>query len=303
MSNSDAVPGDQENDGSYKLSGSSATQFVNMSIMRCDVDFQKTYQMSLAEGRFFSYEHPSDTMAVIINQAAARVLGSNNLIGKYLNAATRKLNYQIIGIVKDFNFKSLHEAVSPLIIRPAVSKNFVGRFLSIRINPADYAGTKSFLESTWKKYAGDVAIDYAFLDQDLQKLYMSDERTSKIASIFSILAIFIACLGLLGLATFITEQRTKEIGIRKVLGASVPEIMVLLSKEFAKWVLIANLIAWPVAYYLMNKWLQDFAYKTEISIWVFLTAGILALIIALLTVSANAIKAATANPVKSLKYE
>ena len=137
----------------------------------------------------------------------------------------------------------------------------------------------------------------------LQQLYKSDKKTSKISAVFSILAIFIACLGLLGLISFITEQRTKEIGIRKVLGASAYEIIFLLLREFVKWVLIANVIAWPVAYYIMNNWLKDFAYRINISIWIFILSGAMALIIALLTISMHAIKAATANPVKSLRYE
>jgi putative ABC transport system permease protein len=142
-----------------------------------------------------------------------------------------------------------------------------------------------------------------FLDQNLQLMYEADQRAGKIAAIFSALAILIACLGLLGLAAFITEQRTKEIGVRKVLGASVVEVIALLSSEFVKWVLIANVAAWPLAYYVMNNWLQNFAYRVDISAWIFAAAGALALVVALATVSSHAIKAATANPVESLRYE
>ena len=159
------------------------------------------------------------------------------------------------------------------------------------------------MENTWKKFAGNEAFDYNFLDQNLSHLYIAEQRTSKIASTFAVLAIFIACLGLLGLAAFITEQRTKEIGIRKVLGASIPSLLFMLSKEFLKWVLVANIIAWPVAYYVMNNWLKDFAYRIDINLWIFLLSGIIALVIALLTVSSHAVKAAIANPIKSLRYE
>ncbi|MEJ2613746.1 MAG: hypothetical protein P8Z35_02215 [Ignavibacteriaceae bacterium] len=181
-------------------------------------------------------------------------------------------------------------------------QNF-GRFVSARIAPGNYPSTISYLEKTWKKYAGNQAFDYNFLDRNLNHLYIAEQRTSKIATTFAVLAIFIACLGLLGLAAFITEQRTKEIGIRKVLGASIPSLLFMLSKEFLKWVLIANIIAWPVAYYVMNNWLKDFAYRININLWVFLLSGIIALVIALLTVSSHAIKAATSNPIKSLRYE
>ena len=181
--------------------------------------------------------------------------------------------------------------------------NGFGQFVSVRIKPGDYQGTIDHLEDIWKKFAGNEAFDYNFLDQNLAHLYIAEQRTSKIAITFSILAIFIACLGLLGLAAFVTEQRTKEIGIRKVLGASIPSLLFMLSKEFLKWVIIANIIAYPVAYFVMNNWLKDFAYRININLWVFALAGFIALIIALLTVSSHAIKAATANPVKSLRYE
>jgi putative ABC transport system permease protein len=306
ISNSDGIPSKPENVSSYCLKGNSNIQFQNINnmncdYMNCDYQFKDVYQMKMAAGRFFSKEHPSDTAAVVLNEAAARKLGIINIEGKYLTEIGNQ-NYAIIGIVKDFNFMSLHEAIQPIAIFP-FKPGGAGEYLSVKVKPDNYAGTISFLRNTWKKYAGDETLDYSFLNNNMENLYIADLRTSNIASVFSILAIFIACLGLLGLASFITGQRTKEIGIRKVLGASVPEIIIMLSKEFLRWVILANIIAWPIAYYFMNKWLQDFAYKTEISIWIFLTSGTLALIIALLTVCTNAIKAATANPVKSLKYE
>jgi putative ABC transport system permease protein len=210
---------------------------------------------------------------------------------------------EIVGVVKDFNYRSLHEPIRPLAIHLFPKQGFIGRFVTVRLAQGDHLSTISFIENVWKKYAGDEGFSYNFLDDNLQRLYAADQRTSKIAGAFSVLAIFIACLGLLGLAAFIIEQRTKEIGIRKVLGATVPEVIALLSAQFAKWVLIANIIAWPVAYYVMNNWLKDFAYKINISIWIFVASGGLALIVALLTVSSHAIKAATANPVESLRYE
>src|SRR5690606_7014575 len=155
----------------------------------------------------------------------------------------------------------------------------------------------------WKKFVPGKPFEYFYLDEDFNKLYQSERKTGQIFTSFSILAIFIACLGLFGLTAFTVERRIKEIGIRKVLGASISTIVFLISKEFLKWVLLANLIAWPVAYYFMNEWLQNFAYREDISFWVFIISGILALLIALLTVSSQTFKAATANPVKSLRYE
>ena len=258
----------------------------------------------MVKGRFFSTEHPSDTSAVVINEAAEKSFGLTNPVGKILIEPSPHGDekYKIIGVTKDFNYESLHQMVRPLTFHLLANKNFA-QFISVRIKPGDYQGTINYLENTWKKFAGNEAFDYSFLDQNLAHLYIAEQRTSKIATTFAVLAIFIACLGLLGLAAFITEQRTKEIGIRKVLGASIPSLLFMLSKEFLKWVIIANIIAWPVAYYVMNNWLKDFAYRIDINLWIFLLSGIIALVIALLTVSSHAIKAASADPIKSLRYE
>ncbi len=202
----------------------------------------------------------------------------------------------------NFNYESLRQPIRPLVIHLFGNTDY-GKFVSVRIKPGDYQSTISSLENIWKKYAGNEAFNYNFLDSDLAHLYVADRRTSKLAATFSVLAIFIACLGLLGLAAFVTEQRTKEIGIRKTLGATVLEIIILLSKEFIKWVVFANIIAWPAAYLIMHDWLENFAYRTNINLWIFLLSGIMALIIALATVSTHAIKAAAANPVESLRYE
>ena len=304
ISNSGVIPGDRRNVSlsSFKLRGASSLQFANLNYIYCDYNFQKTYMMQMAAGRYFSETHPADSTAVVVNEAAAKKFGIKKLEGKYLTNMTGKPNWKIIGIIKDFNLSSLHDKVFPLAIFPYKSFRY-GQFLSIRVKPGDYSGTVSFLERSWKKYAGDEDLDYSFLDKDLQNLYLADQRTNKIAAIFSVLAIFIAGLGLLGLATFTMERRIKEIGIRKVLGASVPEIILLLSNEYTKLVLFANIIAWPVAYYVMNKWLQSFAYRININWWVFVIAGGFALAIALATVSFQAIRAAIANPVESLRYE
>jgi len=204
-------------------------------------------------------------------------------------------------VVKDFNFQSLHQSITPLVLRilpPGYDVPYV--FVLVRVKPGDCPATIPFIENTWKKYADNETIDYSFLDQDVGRMYDADQETSRIVTMFSILAIFVACLGL---AAFVTEQKTKEIGIRKVLGASVMEIIALLSKEFIKWILIANAIAWPLAYYVMNNWLKNFAYRIDMSVWIFAASGLLVMVLALLTVSSHAIKAAAANPVESLRYE
>jgi putative ABC transport system permease protein len=181
--------------------------------------------------------------------------------------------------------------------------NGFGRNVSVKVNAAGINNRLEEIENVWHKYAGNQSFEYVFFDEEFAKAYEAEKRTSVIVTVFSILAILIACLGLLGLAAFTTEQRTKEVGIRKILGASVPGIVVLLLKDFAKWVLISNIIAWPIAYFALNKWLEDFAYRIDISLWVFVTASIGAMLIAIFTVSYQSIRAATANPVKSLRYE
>jgi putative ABC transport system permease protein len=302
VSNSRAIPGLTLEKSTFSLSGRSTESSIIVEHFNADNQFQNIYDIKIKTGRYFSREHPSDSSAVIVNESAAKIFGIKNIDGKYLVSTWDKTNYPIIGIMKDFNFASLHEKVRPLVIFPFKQDEY-GNYLSVRIKPGDYLSTLSFIKNTWKKYSNNETPDYKFLDQDIQKMYLADQRTGKIATIFSVLAIVIACLGLFGLATFISEQRTKEIGIRKVLGATIPEIVARMSREFIKWVVVANVIAWPVAYYFMSKWLQNFAYKTNISLWAFILSGTAVLLIALLTISSIAIKAATANPIKSLKYE
>jgi putative ABC transport system permease protein len=306
LTNSNAIPGNQSGDNACRLEGAPERQYEDVRLMFCDCDFATTYKLGIADGRFFSKEHPSDSAAVVVNEEAEKSFNAKKLVGKYLlypGPGGIDQKYQIVGVVRNFNYQSLHEPIRPLAIRLFPRQGFIGRFVTVRLAAGDHLSTISFIENVWKKYAGDEEFSWNFLDDNLQKLYAADRRTSEIAGTFSVLAIFIACLGLLGLAAFVTEQRTKEIGIRKVLGASVAEIVALLSKEFVKWVLIANVVAWPLAYYVMNNWLKNFAYRTDMSIWIFAASGILALLIALLTVSSHAIKAATANPVESLRYE
>lgn len=206
----------------------------------------------------------------------------------------------IIGVVKDFHFESLHQEISPIIffIRKGDYRN-----ISVRISPENIPLTMAFLKEQWSEYRPNYPFDYFFIDENFDELYRSEEKLGQVFGAFALLAIFIACLGLFGLASFTAEKRTKEIGIRKVLGAPVLGIIYLLSKEFTKWVIVANVIAWPLAYFVMQKWLQNFAYRTNVGLWIFVGAAGVSLVITLVTVSFQSVKAALADPVRSLRYE
>ena len=267
-----------------------------------DYDYIKTMGMQIIKGRNFSKEYGSDSTAAIINETTAKILGYADPIGKKIYRSTdpgKVMAYTIIGVVKNFNFETLHHDVGPL----AFLLGTEGYLASFKVATGNIRSLIAQIENKWKAMAPGMPFSYRFLDESFNEMYNAEQRVGKIALIFSVLAIFIACLGLFGLATFIAEQRTKEIGIRKVLGASVNGIVQMLSKDFMKLVAIAFIIAAPVAWYFMYKWLQDFAYRIEITWWIFAIAGFAALFIALITVSFQAIRAALMNPVKSLRTE
>lgn len=268
-----------------------------------DEDYLATLGIGLKAGRNFSKEFGTDSASVLINEAAAKQFGWKDPIGKRVTTVgdgtpeTKKL-YTVVGVTKDFHFRSMHEQIAPLVM-------FYGGDqyqMAVRIKTQDIPGLLKTLEKTWKA-ATDNPFAYSFLDERFNKMYESEMRVGKLFGIFAGLAVMIACLGLFGLAAFTTIQRTKEIGVRKVLGASVLSIVSLLSKDFIKLVGIAILIASPLAWYGMNRWLSDFAYKIHIEWWVFVLAGALAVGVALLTVSFQSIRAALVNPVKSLRSE
>ena len=287
------------NGGGWSWEGKDPNEDELVSSMSADNDFLKTYNIKLKEGRFYSKEYPADdSLSIVINESFEKLMGFQNAVGKILS---RGDNYHvnIIGVVKDFNFIQLQNKIGPLVIFPESTP----RYLSLKINSAGLSETLGFIENTCKKFDSKFVFDYDFIDKTYEKIYESETTLGKIFNSFALLAIIISCLGLLGLASYVAELRTKEIGIRKVLGASVGGIVFSLSKEFIKWVLIANIIAWPVAYYFMNNWLQDFAYRIGISWWIFVLSGGIALMIALATISVQAVKAAVANPVESLRYE
>lgn len=275
---------------------------LDMQNWRVDYDYFKTLGMHVIKGREFSPDFGGDSSAVIINETTAGFLGYADPIGKKIYKIgdnNKPVAYTIIGVVKNFNFESLKQTIGPLSF-------FLGGrngMASFKVKTADITGLVKRIEHLWKDMNPGMPFQYAFLDDSFNEMYKSEQRVGKIALIFSTLAILIACLGLFGLATFISEQRTKEIGIRKVLGASVEGIVRLLSKDFLRLVGISFVIAAPLSWWIMNSWLKDFAYRIPLEWWIIGLAGFIALLIALTTVSFQAIKAAIANPVNSLRSE
>lgn len=263
-----------------------------------DHDFIKTMGIELKEGRDFSLDFASDVNeAYILNETAIRELGLNSPLGKAFEIIERG---KIIGVVKDFHFLSLHSEIEPvvLVLYPEGFNQF-----AVRIRSENIPEALGFLEETWNSLAVEQAFEYRFLDQEFDALYKSEMRLEKIFTWVSILSVLIACLGLFGLASYAVERRTKEIGIRKVLGASSSRLIWLLSREFTLWVLLANVFAWPVAYFIMQQWLKNFAYRAPLGLWIFLLSGFLALGIAVLTVFIQSYRAAISDPVNTLRYE
>ncbi|HCZ37573.1 MAG TPA: cell division protein FtsX [Cytophagales bacterium] len=294
----------RNNDSFFTSQSLDTKDMISMQKWQVDEDYLETMGMQLIEGRNFSKDLAADSASLIINESAAKFLGNEGLLEKKLyrieDESTRTLKeFRIIGIVKDFNFSSMREAVKPLTF--IYGSNDGG--MSVRLSGTDITQTVSAIENIWKTVALDIPFEYSFMDADFDRLYQGERQSGKLITYFATLSILISCLGLFGLATFMAEQRTKEIGIRKVMGASVPGITALLSKDFLTVVVYAIVIAVPVALYFTNKWLQDFAYHIDLEWWIFVVASLLALVIALLTVSVQSIKAAVQNPVNSLRSE
>jgi putative ABC transport system permease protein len=302
-----SVPGRMASQDAVRPAGGGAedTQLVYMLFV--DRNYLETLGIQLAAGRGFSRDGAGDGQAFLVNQAAMEGFGWQGIEGKelewlHIGAADRVLKRgPVVGLVKDFNFRSLHHAIEPLVIQTSEPGNY--NFLLLKLQPGDLGDRLKQVEAAWRRLLPEQPFEYSFLDEDLDTLYRSEQRYGWILGSFSLLVIFVACLGLFGLASFAAEQRTKEIGIRKVLGASVPSIVVLLSKEFTYLVVAANLIAWPVGYFAMQQWLEGFAYRVELGPGAFVLGGLLALGIAWLTVSWQAVRAALANPVEALRYE
>ena len=265
-----------------------------------DYDYFKVYDMEVVKGRSFSEDFPTDKeQAVVINETAARNLGWEEPVGRRIYSQGRE--FTVIGMIKDFHFQSLYRRIDPLVFL-----FYEGRgidYFSIKVNPSNIPSTIDFIEEKCRRFSPEFPFQYAFLDERVDGIYKAEQRLGRSFNIFTFIALSIACLGLIGLASFISEQKRKEIGIRKVLGADIRSIIGLLAREYVKCVAVAVVIAWPIGYFVMSRWLQNFAYRISIGIEVFILSGLLAFVFALLTVSYQSIKAAVANPADSLRYE
>ena len=303
VSASRSVPGSYfPNAGTEIQSPNGGTTQEAPALFEVDVDFIKHFGLQMAAGRAYSIDFPADTAkSLVINEAAAKLFGYTDpqkIIGKHFQQWGRE--GEVIGVVKDFNYLSLHKKIEPLALRLSPISS---RYFTLKVSPENMQATIAGLKKIWTNVAPQRPFLYSFLDESFGRQYEADKRFRGLFTFFSGFAILIACLGLLGLATYTAQQRTKEIGVRKVLGASVGSIVQLLSNDFLKLVCVAIIIATPLAWWAMSKWLEGFAYRIDIAWWVFAIAGLLALLIAFITVSFQAIKAAIANPVKSLRSE
>lgn len=301
---SSSVPGRGVSNFAISLVGEEESKNQSMFHLYFDHDFIPQYGIEMVAGRAFQKEIRTDIQgAFLINEAAIKAFGwrsPEEAIGKRLQTGFGGRTNPIIGVTKNFHYRGLQSEVEPLVMEFHPS---VFRYLTLSINISDLKETLAFVESQWKAMFPGYPYESFFLDTDFDQQYKAEEQVGNIFGIFTFLGLFIACLGLLGLASFTAESRTKEIGIRKVLGASTAGIAVMLSKQFTKWVLLSSIIAWPVAYYFMDRWLKNFAYRTSIDIATFIISGLLVLVIALLTVSYQSVRAAVANPADSLRYE
>jgi ABC-type antimicrobial peptide transport system permease subunit len=287
-----------DNTGEVEWAGKPEKMIVLFGVVQTDYDFTKTFGMQLKNGRDFARDRGTDSLAVLINEESARRMGMRDPVGKNLKLWGK--TYAIIGLLKDFHYNSVYSPVEPLIIQLAAQANYI--FVRTEKNvplPASLAS----VEDVFRKFNPAFPFEYHFFDDELNKSFKSEQQLGRLAAWFAGLAVMISCLGLFGLAMFTAEQRRKEIGVRKVLGASVAGVVMLLAKEFIKLVMVAFVIAAPIAWYAAGEWLKSFAYRTELSWWVLVITGGLALLIALLTVSFQSIRAALANPVHSLRSE
>ncbi len=299
------VPSRRRQDNWYP-EGTAADQYaVPMQEWKVDPGYVATLGLSLRQGRNFTPGRAADAKAVLINESAARQLGYANPVGKTIHNGDDSPvgQLRIIGVVADFHFESLRSAVGPVLLHqdPALGQSWEA--VSFRLAPGDVAGTMAALAKQWKRTVPGVPFEHAFLDASFDALYRSEQRIGQLFTAFAAVAILIACLGLFGLSAYTAEQRTKEIGIRKVLGASVPQLVTLLSKDFLRLVLLANVLAGPVAWWAGRQWLENYAFRTTLGPGVFGLAAAASVGIALLTVGFQALRAALANPVESLRNE
>lgn len=304
ISGSQFVPGRDMDGSGFIPEGYEENNPVIIFNNQVDEDYIKTMKMEVVEGRDFSRSFATDSAAVIINKTLANKLGWEYPLNKKITGfgASGPIDLTVIGVVSDFHFRSLHDVIEPSLLFIGNRNN---RFLNVRLSPGNHLEALHILEDKWQEINTMLPFDYYFLDQDFDRLYKAEDRVGELFLYFTLIAIIVACLGLFGLASFNAEQKKKEIGIRKALGASILRIILMLSKKFILLVLVANIIAWPAAFYFMQEWLNQFAYRIYLwdTWWIFLLSALFALLIALLTVAYQALKAALINPVEAIKYE
>jgi putative ABC transport system permease protein len=301
VSAASALPGGLFGIALLRPVGRPANENLTIQWIVVDYDFIQTFGMELLEGRDFSREFTTDVnRALLVNEEAVKQFGFDSGVNQRLTGGGPN-DLPVVGVLKDYYFKSLHQRIEPFAMFIGTEQGF--NWVFIKTTEVNMSGVMQFAEQEWRRINPGHPFEYTFVDRNNDMMYQSETRLSRLFSIFTAITIYIACLGLFGLASFTVVQRTKEIGMRKVLGASVSGIIVILSKEYVKWVVLANVFAWPLAYYFMRRWLEGFAYHIDVNILAFFGSGILALLIALLTVSVQTFKAATANPVDSLRYE
>lgn len=304
ISSSTAVPGRINNNNGYGLEGRKDESFL-MITNWVDYDYLDTYGMKLASGRSFNESFATDKDACLVNESVIKNFGIPNPVkARFVEpgeAGSRKY-IPVIGVVKNFNFESLRNPIGPYILL-FQTDNFFWGYITVKLSPLNYSKTINEIENVWKEYAANTPLQYYFLDADFEQMYVQEKQNAKMAVIFSILAIFIAALGLFGLTSFTVEQRTKEIGVRKAMGSSVAGIYVVISREIIVLVSISALIAWPIVYYVAGKWLQNFYYRINLGVFSFVAGLTIALGIALMTISYRILRTATINPAQSLKYE
>ena len=299
-----SVPGEGTPNWGIGVEGIESHRPMNMNFLTCDQDLADVLGVRMAEGRFLSRKSPSDATAVVINKKAAQYFGIPDPLGKKVRIWWTRRDLTIVGIIEDFHFESLHRNVRSMgYILPSVTDSTGWPYLLVKFSAPRTTDVLASLREAWQSFVPGLPFEFAFMDEKVDALYQNDTRAGKIVSLFSFLAVFVSSLGLFGLAAFVTEQRTKEIGVRKVLGARLANILWLLTGQFIRWVVAAILIAWPLSFWIMNRWLQGFAFRTVLSPAIFLASGLAAILIAGLTVSFQVFRAAVADPARSLKYE
>ncbi|MCD4709607.1 MAG: FtsX-like permease family protein, partial [Bacteroidales bacterium] len=296
------VPGDKITNWGFGAEGVERSFSLNANLT--DETYVETMGLEMVKGRYFSKEFGADSGKIVLNETAVNLLEMEDPIGKITYLWNeRSLPYEVIGVVKDYHWESKHMEIRPHALMLLDARYGSPDYLSVRIAGSDYQKIIKTLQEGWGKYVPAIPFEYEILDKHYEGIYQNEKQTRSLLYIFAVIAIFISCLGLFGLASFMAERRTKEIGIRKTNGATTANILRLLSLDFTKWVLLANIIAWPATWFAMKKWLESFAYRVEIPLWIFVAGGVAAFAIAMATVSFHALRASRQNPGMSLRYE